>query len=106
MNMNTNYFSVFYIYTILLFFTLCYLVVLHRFYFVKYVDVSTRIAINVNRYLLFLFGIAFCFSLVISVFFLAASITGQELGQPLVWYVSNGLGLEELKTYPRDSILF
>ena len=88
----------------LLFFTLCYLLVLQRFYFVRYVDLSTKIAINVNRYLLFLFAVPFCFSLVISVFLLAASVTGQAIGQTLVWYVTNGVGLEELE--PTHEIVY
>ena len=102
--MSSTYFSVFHLYTIFLFLTLCYLFVLQRFCFAKYVDLSTKIAININRYLLFLFAVAFCFSLVISVFLFAASVTGEAMGQALVWYVSNGVGLEGLE--PTHEIVY
>ena len=80
----------------LLFLTLCYLLILQRVYFPKYVD----IAININRYLVFLFAVPFCLSLVISVPFLAASITGQAMGQTL----THGPGSEELK--PTHEIVY
>ena len=99
-----NYFSVSHIYTMLLFFTLCYLLILEKLYFPKYVDVSTKIAIHINRYHLVLLAVAFCFSLVISVFFFAASTTGEAMGQTLIWYITHGLGSEELR--PTHEIVY